>query len=177
MTQDEVRILQEEYQKACTTNTDFFLHVPRLKSLADQCQHVTEFGVRDGQSTRALLASTAATLRSYDLYIDPYVQFLYGLAKKSGKDAEYTVGNSLQINIDPTDMLFIDTDHTYQQLTAELSRHADKVRQFIAFHDTHYPFGMELLPAIMEFLAANPQWRVKSHTGECYGFTVLERVR
>jgi len=172
---NEQLILRSEFQQACISGSDFHLHVANLKHLADHCTHVTEFGVRDGQSTRGLLASNARTIRSFDLYIDPYVEFLFNLARKTSKDAVYSVGNTLDIEIEETDLLFIDTEHTYHQLTNELHRHAGKVRKFLAFHDTHLPFGMELLPAIMEFLAQNHQWRVRSHTGVCYGFTVLER--
>ena len=176
MMQKELDLLSGEYEKACVSGTDFSLHVARLRLLADQCDHVTEMGVRDGQSTRGILSSSARTVRSYDLYIDPYVEFLFSVARAAGKDASYNIGNTLEIEIEPTDLLFIDTEHTYQQLTQELQRHAGKVRKYLAFHDTHHPFGLELLPAILDFLSANAQWRVKSHTIECYGFTVLEKV-
>lgn len=177
MTSDASIILQNEYDRARVANTDFALHVPKLRELADQCSHVTAMGVRDGQSTRALLASSAKTIRSYDLRIDPYVDFLFGLSRTIGTDATYAIGNTLEIHIEATDLLFIDTAHTYAQLSAELARHANKVKHFLVFHNTHYPYGLELLPAILEFLAANSQWRVKYHTGECQGFTVLQRIR
>lgn len=84
--------------------------------------------------------------------------------------------NTLTMEIDTTDLLFIDTDHTYVQLSAELARHAHKARKYLAFHDTDEPCGHELMPAVLEFLASHPEWRVKYHTRSCHGFTVLERV-
>jgi hypothetical protein len=33
--------------------------------------------------------------------------------------------------------LFIDTWHQYEQLDQELNKHSNKVRKYIAFHDTH----------------------------------------
>lgn len=44
--------------------------------------------------------------------------------------------STLDIEIDETDLLFIDTQHTYAQLIAELRKHHSKVRRWIALHDT-----------------------------------------
>lgn len=168
--------LEQEYLRACSTPTDIHLHLPTLRALADQCSHVTEMGVRDGQSTRAIISSSARTIRSYDLYLDQYVNYLAAVAAEAGKDIRYQAADVLQIDIEPTDLLFIDTDHTYEQLTAELAKHSDKARKYLAFHDTHEPWGIQLMPVILEFLAIHPEWKVKSHTRNCHGFTVLERV-
>jgi hypothetical protein len=65
-----------------------------------------------------------------------------------------------------------------------LNRHANKVRKYIAFHDT-YTFGLRgedgkdkkgLLSAIIEFLIENKNWRFKIYKTNNNGFTVLERV-
>jgi hypothetical protein len=167
--------LENEYNWAAETPTDFVTHVPMLRALASVCSHVTEMGVRGGISTRALLVENCV-LRSYDIVLEPSVEALFQKARAVGKDVQYIKGNTLGIDIEPTDMLFIDTEHTYQQLSQELRLHADKARKFIAFHDTDKPFGGELLPAIMEFLACNKQWRVRTHNIHCHGFTVLEKV-
>ena len=45
-------------------------------------------------------------------------------------------GDTRAVEIDPTDVLFIDTRHDYDQLAAELARHAEEVRRAIALHDT-----------------------------------------
>jgi len=171
-----IAILETEYHRACNTPTDINLHLPRLRALAKECSHVTEMGVRDGQSTRALLVEDIV-LRSYDLFLDPNVGHLFTIAAQgAGRNMVYQFGNTLVMDIEPTDMLFIDTDHTYAQLSQELARHHGNVRKYLAFHDTHDPFGLELLPAILHFLAAHPEWKVKSHTIENHGFTVLERI-
>jgi hypothetical protein len=39
-------------------------------------------------------------------------------------------------NLEPTDLLFIDTYHTRQQLEAELAGAQNKLRQYLIFHDT-----------------------------------------
>lgn len=175
MNQRVIDELENEYIWARENPSDFVVHAPMLRALASVCSHVTEMGVRSGVSTRALLVEDCV-IRSYDIDIDPTVESLFVKARSLGKDVQYIKGNTLAIDIEETDLLFIDTEHSYQQLSQELRLHAHKVRRFLAFHDTGYPFGGELLPAIMEFLAFNPNWRVRSHNIHCHGFTVLERT-
>ena len=127
--------LNLEYQIARRLPSDINEHLELLKSLADSVEHVTEMGTRTGVSTRAFLASDV-TLRAYDLFLDGYVSQLFELAQKEEKDAKYIEANVLETEIDETDLLFIDTWHCYDQLYAELTKHAPKVKKYIAFHDT-----------------------------------------
>lgn len=173
--------LLDEFEIACLTPTDINQHLPLLRGIASLCNHVTEFGVREGQSTRAILASNAPVVRSYDLFIDPKVQELFNLAGSHGRDVKYSIGNTLHIDIEQTDLLFIDTDHSYSQVKHELERHHMKVNKYIAFHDTHTygctcQDGKGLLPAILEFLKEHREWVVNYHTTENNGFTVLEKT-
>jgi cephalosporin hydroxylase len=85
-------------------------------------------------------------------------------------------------------MLFIDTWHCYDQLLAELTLHAPKVKKYIAFHDTQtYGTRSEefmgrvgsngLLPAIIHYMIENPGvWQFKVHRTNNNGLTVIERV-
>lgn len=170
-----------EYQRACDATSDINQHLPYLRELAMQCEHVTEMGVRHGASTRAWL-STPVVLRSYDIWIDPNVMKLFDLAQYIGKDVVLTQADVLQIHIDPTDLLFIDTQHQYHQLRAELARHADRSRRYIVLHDTatfgHHDdigSGPGLQPAIQEFLRGNPLWSISYSTDLNNGLTVLRR--
>jgi len=93
-------------------------------------------------------------------------------------------------------MLFIDTWHQYDQLKNELNKHANKVNKYIALHDT-YTFGIRgenfsgsggiiltenienpigLLPALIEFMIENPEWKFKYHTIDNNGLIVIERI-
>jgi hypothetical protein len=172
---------QQEYQRACDTDSDINHHLPKLRELALQCSHITEMGVRHGTSTRAWL-NTNAVLRSYDIWVDPSVQRLFDIAQVAGKDAVLKQADVLQITIDETDLLFVDTAHQYQQLRAELSRHSARARRWIVLHDTT-TFGYRddvgdgpgLMPALEEFLDANQQWRVEYHTQDNNGLMVLRR--
>lgn len=175
--------LEEEYVTACNTPSDIHEHLPVLKALANEVNHVTEMGVRFGVSTRAFL-NTNAVLRSYDIAYSEEVQRLFNLAKLAGKDASYMIKDVTLIDIETTDLLFIDTLHTYQQLSTELKLHNKNVKKYIAFHDTH-TFGTRdesnlpgngLLPAIIEFLIQHPEWKFKEHRVNNNGLTILERI-
>lgn len=174
-------LLQEEYNWAKSIPTDIFYHLDILNKLASKVDHVTEFGVRTGMSSRAFLASTCI-LRSYDLELDPRVQQLFDHASSIGKDVKYIKGDTLTIDIEDTDLLFIDTDHTYKQLKQELDIHHSKVIKYLAFHDTTTFAGPNtqdkygMVAALLEFLAEHKEWQVIYHTPLNNGFTILERI-
>lgn len=175
-------LLKKEYATACQQPTDINQHLPLLHSLASQCDTVVELGVRTGVSTRALLASGCKNLHSFDLYLDDRVTELFDHAKKQGKNCNYQVGDSLTMTIPETDLLFIDTYHTYKQLRSELNRHHSRVSKYIAFHDT-FTYGLKtdqdqlkgIFTAIVEFMIDHPEWKFKYHTSENNGFTVIEK--
>ncbi len=177
-------ILELEYQAACARPTDIHMHLPQLKFMANMCDHVTEFGVRSGESSRAILSSSARHVRMYDLNLEDSVRQLVHHAQQVGKDVQYVSADTLQLQIEQTDMLFIDTLHTHDQLLGELRRHAWRVNRFLAFHDTH-TFGLRdedgytgagLLPAILTYMTETRCWNVIYHTIHNNGFTILERA-
>jgi GR25 family glycosyltransferase involved in LPS biosynthesis len=188
-------IFEIEYLNACNTPSDINENLHILYDIAKECGHVTEMGVRTGCSTRAFL-NTDVILRSYDLEKDEIVSNLFEYAKKIGKDVEYFEVNVLDIEIEETDLLFIDTWHQYEQLDQELNKHSNKVRKYIAFHDTHTyalngekcsntssgniltdfkenPYG--ILPCIIEFTIKNPEWKFKVYKTNNNGMTILEK--
>lgn len=175
-------VFESEYEKAKTQKSDINENVHILYDLAQECKHVTEMGVRTGVSTRALLNSNVE-LVSYDIELNRNVSDLFKFAINVGKKVSYKKANVLDIEIEETDLLFIDTLHTYEQLKQELKLHGNKARKYLAFHDT-FTFGLKgeiggnngLLSAIIEFLIENPHWRFKIYKTNNNGFTVLERV-
>jgi len=172
--------LEERYTLATQTVTDIHEHLPVLRALASQVEHVTEFGVRHGVSTTALLAAHPAVLRSYDIQDRAVAASLAPLAGRT--DFRFAVGDTKAIDIEATDLLFIDTLHTYDQLKAELARHAAKARRWIVLHDTttFATKGMEsdprgLWPAVEEFLA-DGTFVLKERRENNNGLTILERA-
>jgi cephalosporin hydroxylase len=178
--------LEMEYRIVKDTVSDINEHIEILKLLSDEVEHVTEMGTRTGSSTRAFLVSDVK-FRSYDLFLDDRVSELFTIAKQMGKDVEYIKANVLELEIEKTDFLFIDTWHSYDQLIEELRLHAPKVKKYIAFHDTQ-TFGTKsetfmgktgsngLLPAIIHYMIeSGDQWKFKMHRTNNNGLTVIER--
>ena len=158
-------------------------HMLRLAQLARQCEHVTEFGVRTGMSTYSFLHGLSskpnAKLRSYDLHDFFNV---YGISAQVATDWTFQQGSTLDApTIEPTDLLFIDTLHTYAQVKGELEKHGNQARKYIVFHDT-VAFGIVgedngtgINLAIQEFLRDNDHWHIVEHYENCNGLTVLAR--
>lgn len=179
--------IEKEFSIAATTPSDINEHLPVLYEISKNCDHITEMGVRSGVSTRAFLR-TNAKLVCYDIVSDQNVLELVEIARDTGKDVKFIEADVLTVDIEETDLLFIDTWHTYGQLKEELARHANKSRKYIVFHDTN-TYGLKnegtdnrhgnkqgLLPAIIEFIIENPEWRFKKFLTNNNGLTVLERI-
>lgn len=181
--------LQKEYETACNTFSDINQHLPILYEAAEECEHITEMGVRSGASTRAFLYANPKKYIAYDLYIDPDVDKLFEYCKSIGKDYSYIEADVLDIEIEETDLLFIDTYHCYEQLSQELKLHSNKVKKYIAFHDT-FTYGRVgenldqqkfrgtkgILYAIEEFLEENKEWKIVHDVDYNNGLMIIERV-
>ncbi len=171
--------LQQMFDDARQTPSDINEHCEKLRELSAQCEHVTEFGMRHGVSTVALLAGQPGHFVTYDVNHDP---MFAKLARHCGETTfTFHAKDVLIADIVPTDMLFIDTKHTESQLTAELARHASKVRRWIVLHDTAIygkrgeDGGPGLLPAMRRFMRDHPEWSVMYHTQANNGLTVISR--
>jgi hypothetical protein len=142
---------------------------------ASMVDSVTEFGVYTGLSTAAFLMGNPKKLTSYDI-TDKYLTVLpelYLAAKQQNTHFEFIKGNSLEINIEETDLLFIDTVHEKHYTAAELERHIHKVKKFIVFHDTtEWPGVFE---AVTEFLLKNHQWHIIEHCNKNSGLLVIKK--
>lgn len=166
--------IEELYARRCMTPHNIDRHLPLLKFLAGKCKHITEFGTDEGYSTTAFLAARLDVLHSYDLHFDhPGLQEV--------KEARYWPttwflhrGDTLDADIAETDLLFIDTEHTWEQVTNELALHGDKAQKFIVLHDiVSFPC---IVPAIREWLQDRPWWVVREWSLIQSGMAVLERV-
>lgn len=162
--------------------------MPTLKKYAEECNHITEMGVRYGFSTFALLMGKPKRLISYD--IEPIEEFgldrieLKHLAEGNGTNFDFYVGDSTKIEIEETDLLFIDTYHSYAQATAELKLHSNKVKKYIILHDT-VSFGLigndhtspGMIQAITDFVKEVPNWIIHEVYENNNGLTVLKRLK
>ena len=167
-------------------------YMPTISLLASKCDHVTEFGVREGQSTFALLNAKTPKIISYDLQHSTNAGLATKLAAIENVDYTFIIGNTIEIEIEPTDLLMIDSNHTYEHLTKELQLHAGKVRKYLLFHDTvsagkkdHRPgykgppiAKQGLLLAISEFMGQHPEWTCYMNfdgPADTYGMIILEK--
>lgn len=181
--------LEARYDAALKMPSDIHHHLPLLRRLAEECEHVTELGLRWANgSTLAFLAAQPEVFVSWDVnprsVIAQAVADLVVDVEGSRTRFEPRVGDSREIHLELTDLLFIDTHHTARQLQAELARHGERARRFIAFHDTQ-TFGQVgedgstpgLRAAVRDFQMNHfPLWRVFVDTPECNGLVVLERA-
>lgn len=170
--------LESLYNYHCTkVPSDINEHLPTLRYLAEQCEHVTEMWVRTWLSSTALLM-WCKNVTSYDLNTNDCVEQIKELAPHWN----FKQWDVLGLDIEETDMLFIDTLHNGDQLEKELERHASKVKKFIAFHDTT-TFGNKwetnenwLLPAMNKFLKEHKEWvMLRTYTNN-NGLTIWRRL-
>jgi hypothetical protein len=174
--------INEYHLKNCKTPSDINEHLPVLEDYAKKCDTVCEMGVRKGISTWTFLNARPKKLVSYDIEYSPDLEKHKQYAKNDCLNYEYIIQDVLKTEIEECDFLFIDTWHTYSQLKQELMLHANKAKKYLGFHDV-FAFGqtgedgkdMGLIPAIMEFLKDNPEWKISYYTPKNNGLLVLEK--
>lgn len=196
--------IQEFYDRAKTNYSDIYQHIETLKRYADECPHITEMGVGNIVSTWAFLAANPKTYVGIDLVKRP-IETAEQLAKDAGIDFTFIQTDSLadSLNIDETDLLFIDTLHIYRQLKAELLKHGDKARKYIIMHDTtafgehdetswadhneeaRIEYDKRMGPktekdglwlAVTEYLQENTKWKLIERFTHNNGLTILGRA-
>jgi hypothetical protein len=173
--------LEARFESACAFESDIHQHLPLLRKLAERCAHVTEFGTRWANgSTVAFLAAQPKTFITWDLepahIVSNRVAELCNMRGRT--NFQPRVGNTLEITIEPTDLLFIDTWHTAKQCLSELERHCvpaeGRVRKYLVFHDAETfgvvgeDKGQGIRAAIRQFqkFFAFPLWKLMDDSDE-----------
>lgn len=188
--------IEDHYNHALKMNDgNMGPHLPRLKALAEGLPLVVEFGVRRGGSSSALLLGAQKVI-SYDVKETAEARML---ARVAGDRWDYHVQSSLEAPVQPCDLLFMDSLHTFHQCDGELKRHADVVSRWIVFHDSiwrgcigepHLDFRLlrttfqdtkkreamlGIRPAIDELMIRDRSWFIVAHHTDSCGLLVLER--
>ena len=109
---------------------------------------------------------------------------------------EFKLESTLDADIEPTELLFIDTLHTYSKLSMELARHSNKASKYLILHDI-VTFGLHdehiyahadekvksiecnkkgLIPAVFELLEKG-DWQVEKYLYNNNGLLILKRHR
>jgi hypothetical protein len=187
------------YEKESETSSDINEHLPTLLKYANECDHITEMGVRWVSSTWPLLLSNPKKMISYDIVKHPKIDEVIDLTNEYNINYTFIESDVLKIEIEETDLLFIDTLHTYNQLLLELELHSDKVNKYIILHDTttfedvdeiiyeHASNNIKnlnslkygLWTAVIDFLETDKGniWEVKERFTNNNGLTILERKK
>ncbi|MBA87675.1 MAG: hypothetical protein CMB16_00205 [Euryarchaeota archaeon] len=140
---------------------------------ASKVNHVTELGVYTGLATTAFLLGNPKVLRSYDI-TSKYFKIrpqLEEIAKQVNIDFKFQLANSCSVEIEPTEMLFIDTNHKEEITTRELQLHHSKVSKYILLHDTTAWPGVMF--AIKKFLPKHKEWKIIHQDKKGAGLTIL----
>jgi hypothetical protein len=195
--------LEQKVNQIYTVPSDINQHIPVIVQLAQECDHITEMGVRTVVSTWAWLGGAPKDgLISYDLYNPKYwlgegkdpIKDVEDTAKSYNLKFKFIEADVCGIEINETDLLFIDTWHCYDQLKEELRLHSNKARKYICFHDTttyahksepttsdhrwvgNLTPGKGLWDAITEFISENDKvWELVERFENNNGFTIIKR--
>jgi len=190
----------------CQVRSDINEHLPTLYRYATECEHITECGVRKVISSyafaNALRSKANHKLILVDLVRENNVDIFLEECNNEKVNATFYEESDLICPIEKTDLLFIDTWHVYGHLKRELERWNTYANKYIILHDTtvdgeigesvRMKFDIPrqiiesglsreeiergLWPAVEEFLAVHPEWKLKERYTNNNGLTVLERI-
>ncbi len=182
--------LEDEYKLVCDCQTDINEHLPVLKKYAEECDHVTELGIRYGNSTVAFMAARPKKFVAYDPQFNDKMDYLRLIAEECDVNLELKMEDPLDLEndvsrLEETDLLFIDTNHHCVQMANELRLHSPKARKYIIMHDTTSFWergqgydngggGMKL--AIEPFLQNNEKWALLERYFNNNGLMILHRI-
>ena len=199
-------VIDTKYIERCSTWSDIYEHLPTLARYGSECNHITEMGVRVCNSSyafaHALKHKKDAKIVQIDLYHEVNRDQFIADCKNENLQAIFYQNSSLTAPLETTDLLFIDTWHVYGQLKRELARWNSHVSKYIIMHDTTvdewagetirvkwnprkqsdetgipvHEITKGLWPAIREFLAEYPEWKLRERYVNNYGLTILERI-
>ena len=194
---------EKEYQEVIRheLGQDFITQdIEFISQIVSECKSVVELGTGQSAMDRVFLR--------YDVKLDTYDiedcpdNFLEE-AKSAGKDVTFHKEDTLKVEIPETDILFVDSFHSYEQVKTELALHASKAKRYIIFHDTVLfanknqgivcdeesdiqlaaesigilePTTKGIVPAIEEFLESHPEWSIVYNSKEGNGMIVIKKL-
>lgn len=201
----ERQMLEAQYTLKCDTRSDINEHLPTLRTLATECRHITEAGVRSVVSSyafaTALKGKVDHTLVQVDLKKSANVTTFQAECAAEGVNTVFYEESDLTCPVAETDLLFIDTWHIYGHLKRELARWHSYAKTYIVLHDTTVDewtgetircgwdavaqskasgipveeINKGLWPAVEEFLKEHPEWHLAKRYTNNNGLTILKR--
>ena len=183
-------IVEEKYHYLRNTPSDINEHFPIIKCYTEECESVLELGVRWIVASWAFLAGKPKVYTGFDIEhpskFGASLDELKKGAEQQGTQFDFILGDDLNpemYNQLPNfDLIFIDTDHTYQQVKNELEVYHSKANKYLMLHDTvsfrNGGFGKDekgIWAAIMEFLFYHEEWELWESFANNNGLTILKR--
>lgn len=192
---------------------DIAEHMETLLNIASDpaVRSVTEVGVRDGYATWAFLEAARRrhvaggpplSIRLHDITMSKPAKALMRLMNRTcpAIPVSFVEGDDLLTPIKRTDVMLLDTWHSYRQLSRELSTIPPAVRRALILHDTvtfgHVDEALSghggkpidealyksvsrkaagLQPAVDDFLSRQPEWVFYRRDENCNGLTIVRR--
>lgn len=152
-----------------------------IKKYAEEVDHITEFGLRLGESTAAMLAAGPKKLITYD--IDPHCLSTYNLLNSFPFETEFIFRceDSYNADIEETDLLFADCSPVPASRIKQVLTKQTQVKKYIMIYDTDWfgEIGLDGGPGlkfpINDFLKYYKEWKFHNHYSIDGGLTVLKR--
>ncbi len=173
--------LRDYYKQLCKAQAtahkkEYLLVHNELDTLLKGCNSYTELGVNQGTTLAIALFNKIKTIRAYDITLELYNKardHFNNYAATCNLDYKVFEADTLKTEIEPCDLLYIDTLHRYEQLKKELNLHGNKANKYIVFHDTFAK--PELKKAIKEYLKVNLDWKIITECDMNVGFMTIGR--
>ena len=186
---ENAKTLQEFYTQIRTQQEDpknhgehYCAHHDMIKEFMSECESYKELGTHQGASAAAALLAGAKEVHFVDHTLEKY-NWQRHLFESYAEcyEVNLNVYEMSSIDIDcavPTDMLMIDSLHTWDWAQKELNLHAPITKKYIILHDTTLVNGSPstIWPGLVSWCEKNPEWRIKRRVLENVGATLVERV-
>ena len=165
-------------QKEATVNKQLYT----LLRFACQCEHATALTLNTWEAATVFAATRVKTAKIFNLA--PIDEPIINLYKELAPNVELA---KLEGDIEPTDILYINTPAEGNYRASELTRHAKNVRKYILLPNTvtnaHQPSNniklaegitpIGLAFGINHFLQNNDNWFILEHDDIDPGMTIL----
>jgi hypothetical protein len=173
--------VERVFEIVASVKRDLEEHLEFLRDIAKDCDHITEVSKRK-ESFVAFAASRPKKFVSHNIEPHGLMDYLKEVIPET--DFQMTTSSTDEVqSIEETDLLFIDTRHTYATLSEELRKFSPSVKRFIICRGTvtngerGEDGGAGIMVALRDFMKDHPEWSVIHHRTNQYGMTVLGRLK
>jgi len=172
--------LYDSYNIAYGAEFVFHHEILREITAKEGVTSVAECGVFQGWSTALFMTCEIDRLDSYEMdfrHITPL--FLTLMQVRGSINWSLNPHSTIEKPIRPADLVFLDTQHTYEFVKREIALQGLCARKFIAIHDANYPpdnSPKKVRDAVLEYAhKSQGVWTVVLDSDHDTGFIVLKR--